>query len=808
MTKRKNDALKEIRKSGVISTSYQILLKLFNRQNQLLFLLLFLIFADIMTCDASDSPSKKLCWAHNVAWGCDQVGRYDQWFKHADLFNPLSDRSLLGRNIQWDSGVTGGTRRQIEIAHQWGIDGFCVDVVQMDHVNGIMGRFFRAAEGTDFKIALCIDNGRLGVTEMIDALTEFLRKYRTHPNTALMRGKAIIFAYNLGLDMDDWLKVRKTLTDRGLDAFYLVRPVSSELSLWDNDKTMAGTLAGSNGLYDFGCNGFTLRQMTARLKNGRDSLKKYRPDGILVAGIAPGYLGAVNSFYRPFLNTQSLRNNWEAALENDADQVCLTTWNDYNEHTHFEPSAVNRTALLRINREYLRKWRGEPHPQRPPEVIVSYHEEFLAGDDWTIELLSFPYDTARQTALLRLCDESGKPIRVFDPVPLLPDRISATTFRMTGRELLHVKNLRVQLAIVDNTADKTNKNEPFRRELYPVTRRISRLESLRTVHIPIAETIDIPIHLELKNTEIPGKRTAVITMTTWSAAGKMELLRNGWPVAEIEVDHIKSPICKMSIPLPADSQIPEEVWVARFSDCSDSLAFSNPVTSVLPGLDRQTNIPILETGADFDEYWPAWYERISRFAKPRILPVPVRESEIFSVHYKFEKKNQLTIISATPWKIPVKIESGKTPVQWDQKTKTLRMDGDDTIRFPFRFFPYGPFTFSVRIQPESTNRKDREMPLFIDSALKLSLDRENRPVAVCRDKKIVSSQAIPLDRPSRITVTCDLENVSLFIDGHQTANGRVGLKKIPINSTPIFGKENASGFHGLLFDLELKAEVH
>ena len=42
----------------------------------------------------------------------------------------------------------------------WGFDGFTVDVVTVEAFSDIMERFYRGAEGTNFKIALCIDNYR------------------------------------------------------------------------------------------------------------------------------------------------------------------------------------------------------------------------------------------------------------------------------------------------------------------------------------------------------------------------------------------------------------------------------------------------------------------------------------------------------------------------------------------------------------------------------------------------------------------------------------------------------------------------
>lgn len=775
-------------------------------------LLLVLLTWAVPNCVQAEKT--KRCWAHCVPWGFDQVRLYDQWSGQWEALNPLNDRSLLGRSISWDSGVSGGTRREIDSARLWGFDGFCVDVVRIDQVNGIIGRFFHAAEGTDFEIALCVDSHSGNAGEMLQGLTDFLRKYGNHPNMARQNGLPLIFAYSLGLKPTEWLEVRRRLADLGLKAFFAVRPDRSELALWDGANDLTDVLAGAEGIYDFGCNGFTQEQMLRRLQNARNALKQKRPDGQLIAGIAPGYLGSgnANSFYRPYLNSGSFRGNWEAAIQAGADQVCLTTWNDFNENTQIEPSALNRTALLRLNREFVRIWRGETPPKRPSEILVSYHEEVLSGDDWTFEIVSFSYDTEPQTARVRLLDESGTLVRLFEPVPLDPTRLSVATLRMTGEELLPQKTIRVQIAVLDSNSKSESVPESAWHELYPVTRRWSRLESLRTVRIPLAEISEIPIHLEVKTKTSEGQkqREAVVSLQTWAAAGRLELLRNGLPVAGTEIDHLKKPVCVVKIPLPDEFRIPEEVWVARFSDGSDSVAFSNPVTAILPGLEQMREEPYLETGADFDENWPVWSRPISRIGEPRVRFAPVRTSEIFSVRFDFSQPNEFLPISQTAWKVPIQIISGQTPVVWESASPNarpaLRLNGDDFVRFPHRFAPYGAFTLTIEFQPDSVH--DSEMPIFEDGFVSLKLDAQGRPQVICRKQTLTAPEPIPTDRPTQITVRHDFTSVSMQLNGGEVARAETKPQKTTINSSPrLGGTPNGTGFRGFLFRFELEASA-
>jgi hypothetical protein len=320
----------------------------------------------------------KLCWAHYVGWGFDQVSGYDRaaldpvW--NAQRFN---DRSLLGRHAQTDEGVGEATKLQVRTALQYGIDGFCVDLVAQENIRetfyaDAMARFYRAAEGTPFKVAPCIDSTAPSAELLIRAFAAYLERWGRHPNTCLVEGKPVVFIYNSRpRTLAEWRQILDALKAKGLSAYWLVQPMG-EGTLWSNPQALADNLAVFDGFYDFGINGYSSAQMLERLANGQQALSQHRPGGLLVAGITQGYLGNGNSFYRPYLNTGTLRDTWSAALASGARWVCLTTWNDYVEHTHFEPSAVNRDALLRINRDYVARWRQEPIPPRPPQLISAF----------------------------------------------------------------------------------------------------------------------------------------------------------------------------------------------------------------------------------------------------------------------------------------------------------------------------------------------------------------------------------------------------------------------------------------------------
>lgn len=209
-------------------------------------------FLAVLTA-AEDPRRQKMCWAHYVGWGFNQTDGYDLAMRSPGswMLAPFGDRTLLGKNLQWDSGIFFGARKQIETALAYGVDGFCVDIVNPNSYVGGLERFFRDAEGTPFKVALCIDRLNYDNAYLIEHLGKFIATYKDHPNACRIDGKMVIFVYNIaGKKIDDWLAVRAELKKQGLDAYYLVQP-AHETSMWSEPDKLADALRGFDGVLRF-----------------------------------------------------------------------------------------------------------------------------------------------------------------------------------------------------------------------------------------------------------------------------------------------------------------------------------------------------------------------------------------------------------------------------------------------------------------------------------------------------------------------------------------------------------------------------
>lgn len=328
-------------------------------------LIVLTLFCAVAFGAVADTPKKKLCLAHLVGWGYDTVGAYDDWSANPHVLNPYPDKPLFPRGFENDPALGGGRRKQVETAVLYGIDGFVVDVVRMEACVGVMRAVYDAADGFDFKCVLCLDNfHKDGPDKLISVLANYARLFKSHPNSWIEDGRLVVFAYNLGMNAADWAKVEAALNADPATSIKMYARTVGEGGLRPSagDRKMTQAV---DGVYDFGCNGFTADEMKSRLREMRKMLDE-KGGGLLCGGIAPGYMHYARGFYRPFLGTRSLRWSWEASLAADVDSVCLTTWNDYAESTQFEPSVANRATFLKINREYVRKWRGEAPPPRTP----------------------------------------------------------------------------------------------------------------------------------------------------------------------------------------------------------------------------------------------------------------------------------------------------------------------------------------------------------------------------------------------------------------------------------------------------------
>lgn len=782
--------------------------------NRCFLISLIVCSANILT--ANDASSQKMMWAHLVGWGFEQVEGYDCiWKSHDARSKPFTDRSLLGKHVQSNAGMYAGCRKQVRCALEYGFDGFCVDV--FSGFTGNMGRFYSAAEGTDFKIALCVD-GSFSREGLVAELESFINTYGSHPNNCYVDGKMVIFIYSTQNSVEDWAAVIAELENKGCYAYYLAR-VIPESHARGNIDTIEKYLQVFDGFYDFGCNGFTKAEQLQRYRDVTDAIARVNPDAVFCPGITPGYLANFIGYYRPFLNSGTIASNWETAIESGADWVCITTWNDYIEHTHFEPSVINGDTLCRINLEYARKWRHEAPPARPAQPIFSYHEGYVTGSDFTIDAFTGAYTQDSTEITLRALDIDGNELWNFEPGYPDPNDISRVEWRIPGEEMLGWrKAFRLQASV------HPCGSEPVWRELPHVAISYGRMDTLRPVRVAWDAVASIPLSISVSR---HGDRLrADVQVNAWLGAGEMYIYRNGWPAGSAEVSFNGAPGHRFGIDIEAPEFSPADIYSVRFITSGETFAFSPPFVYCSQPLQPSSGHPVIITGNDFDENWPIWSKPVSRLAEPEHTICGFDAGDLFALTYDFSTEPvDEVFFQSLAWQLPAKAganhwnwytssaENRPAHVETDGPdgtvVKVLRYDGvNDTVALPTRTMPYGPFTmeFVLRSRP---NGEIQTLFSEANGAGYAALDGELRLISGrFSDNNAVTEPLVPGEW-YHLAVVYDGAFILCFVNGTLAAQTEVPAISRGINSLPVVGSagDHTKSFNGDLLAFHIQCGV-
>lgn len=157
-------------------------------------------------------------------------------------------------------------------------------------------------------------------------------------------------------------------------------------------------------------------------------------------------------------NTATLRSTWTHAIDDGADWVQLTTWNDYSEGSQFAPSLHNGYAYLDLSSYYLTKFKTGSWPKIVRDTLyVSARTQFAAADPTgaqslvmslrkgsaaprdTVEVLSFLKAPATVRTLVGTAEDAHEaPAGIHSELlPLRPGTSSAAVVRdgKTGAEV-------------------------------------------------------------------------------------------------------------------------------------------------------------------------------------------------------------------------------------------------------------------------------------------------------------------------------------------------------------------------------------
>lgn len=414
---------------------------------------------------------------------------------------------------------------------------------------------------------------------------------------------------------------------------------------------------------------------------------------------------------------------------------------------------------------------------------------------------------------MRLLAPDGKLLKQFEPLPLNPGKMSVKTLRLRHEELKDWKVMRVQTSVVQSG------EKPQWKELHPIVRRSGRTESVRTLRLRQDDMTTPETELRLEAGS-DGRAVAKVRLKSWTFAGKAELLRNGWPAAEIEINHLRKPVWEWAVPLEWQRS-PEDVYVVRITDVSDRVGFSNPVLHRLEGFEGKTRQPVIVTGSDFDENWPLWTKRISRLKKPEVVSMTIPDSDLFAIRYDFDKPVDGMLVSTSGWTIPAQLGSGRKDgsPHWEtaegpngsERTLLAFNGGADVVAVANRAMPTGAFTIEQWIKPEP---KGSDMVLFEDQmGVQLLLDAQLRPRLTrsghLAGASVQSDKALPAGIWSHLAAVYDGKSLKIYQNGRKTAEAAAPTSTNPVNSVSRIGNSLKldRGFKGQMAGFSLEGAV-
>lgn len=747
----------------------------------------------------SESKITKMVWAHFVTWPIDFIEKFDD---PQILWPRYSDRTLLGKWVNTRQGMEAVCGLQIDSARKYGIDGFAVDVPQSRHYVSSMERLYKSAEGTDFKIALCVDGWKYGDRnrEQVAAdLVNYFKKFGTHPNNCYVNGKPVVFVYQTGLSLADSRKIVEKVKEAGYEAYWIVQPQRETAGLWQDRTLLGENLEVFDGFYDFGVNGVPVEQMRERLQNGRKALDQKNPRGILVAGITPGYAGAHNGYYRPFHGTGTIRDNWQAALESNVDWICLTTWNDYTESTQFEPTMWGRDARLILNAEYVRQWRGESPQVRGPEVILSYKSEVRLGDEWTLEVTSLRYTTPKAFCHVRIQNLDGKIIQRFEPIELAQDRMLVETLRLKEPELSSLPVFQTWVSVTDSNAEPAKETW---RCLYPVTISSGTVRDMKTLQLRFGQMLSVPtIEMAVVADSIQIAAT-LPDANPW--VGSAELIRNGIVIAMQELPRKDKSQAVITFTAAKTVEEPWNLYTVRFNRADGRFALSRSFQLNQPAAPQDVvTVPVLTRNGDFDETWSTRF-----IPAAEIKTAQIDKSRVYGFKLPMDDGSTRQLRNDGGWPIVAlgggvfwgKVDEQSLPEVGEEtlpnqtSLKFLKFDGHKTrVVLQPGALPFDVMTVEMRFRPK---KQSEEAYLFSDAnqAMAIGITSDGVIFMERGDLRLRSSQPVIYDAWNHVAAIYDGKNLAIYMNRKLSGIIEVTPTIRPLNSIIALGCKAKEGF--------------
>lgn len=291
--------------------------------------------------------SQRMLWAFYYPWY-----QIDHWCSPMLRDHPAK---------RYSSEDPAAIARHVEQAQSAGIDGFISSWWgPHDHTDRKLRTLLDIAQERGFLVTVYFEtlgeDGPLPAEEILDWLTYLISTYRDHPAFMRLNGKPVIPIWSsTTVPLGAWASIFSDLRSQGLDAIFLANSYNlADLEVFD-------------GLHEYGVFQMTdLAQTfvaTGKAARYYPLLRDTSAPKIWAATVQPGYddrlIPGREGLVRDRNDGAFYRSTFDAALQSDPDWIFITSWNEWWEHTHIEPSEQFGDQYLQITRVYADRWKGQ-----------------------------------------------------------------------------------------------------------------------------------------------------------------------------------------------------------------------------------------------------------------------------------------------------------------------------------------------------------------------------------------------------------------------------------------------------------------
>jgi formylglycine-generating enzyme required for sulfatase activity len=233
-------------------------------------------------------------------------------------------------------------KQEIELAQRHGIDGFAMNcgewgkidpktgaVTKDAYIENVENMYEAAKElGTGFKLFISVDMA-IPIGDLPVRMGDMVKRFYNHPNQFRYEGKAVISGW-AGRPEAYAESIQKIKAD-GYDICFVPFVFTPKSALANSPESFLRLMDGQShldGLFYFAASD-NIADTIAQNAMGRRMMQYLGK--LYMAGICPAYN---SSSLRDFRGAEGYGAIWEGIIQDDADWVEITTWNDYSEDSN------------------------------------------------------------------------------------------------------------------------------------------------------------------------------------------------------------------------------------------------------------------------------------------------------------------------------------------------------------------------------------------------------------------------------------------------------------------------------------------